>query len=70
MRNFAFYETGFYSVTTCYLSRPYAVAVTNLQVNADYARYLEFLNPNKQKQPAATVEKEPIYPPTPLPSGP
>lgn len=47
----AFYETGFYGVAIRYLPRPDAVAVTDLQVNADYARYLESLRPNLQKQP-------------------
>ncbi|XP_045024039.1 uncharacterized protein LOC116935331 [Daphnia magna] len=66
----AFYETGFYSVAIKYLPRSDAVGVTNLQVNADKARYLESLKPEHQRQPIVVVKEEQIYPHIPLPLGP
>ncbi|KAK4021624.1 hypothetical protein OUZ56_003535 [Daphnia magna] len=66
----AFYETGFYSVAIRYLPPSDAVAVTNLQVNADKARYLESLKPEDQRQPIVVVKEEQIYPHIPLPLGP
>ncbi|KAK4007210.1 hypothetical protein OUZ56_012370 [Daphnia magna] len=66
----AFYETGYYNVAIRYLPRKDAVAVTNLQVNADYAKYLEPLKPEDQRQPIVVVEEQQIYHHIPLPSGP
>ncbi|KZS16482.1 Uncharacterized protein APZ42_017772, partial [Daphnia magna] len=66
----AIYETGFYNVAIRYLPRRDAVVVTNLQVNADKARYLESLKPEDQRQPIVVVEEQQIYPHIPLPSGP
>ncbi|KAK4022580.1 hypothetical protein OUZ56_008039 [Daphnia magna] len=54
----AFYETGYYNVAIRYLPRKDAVAVTNLQVNADYAKYLESLKPEDQRQPIVVVEEQ------------
>lgn len=54
----AFYETGYYNVAIRYLPRKDAVAITNLQVNADYAKYLESLKPEDQRQPIVVVEEQ------------
>ncbi|KAI9560511.1 hypothetical protein GHT06_011444 [Daphnia sinensis] len=54
----AFYEKGFYKVAIRYLPRKDAAAITNLQVNADYARCLESQKPADQRQPAVVVEEE------------
>ncbi|KAI9552659.1 hypothetical protein GHT06_020530 [Daphnia sinensis] len=37
------FETGYYSVAIRYLPREEAVAATNIQVNRDYKKHLEFL---------------------------
>ncbi|KAI9565163.1 hypothetical protein GHT06_008939 [Daphnia sinensis] len=66
----AFYETSFYKIASRYLPRKEAVAVTNMQVNADYDRYLESQKPPSQRKPVVVEEREPIYPNIKLPSGP
>ncbi|KAI9553694.1 hypothetical protein GHT06_021634 [Daphnia sinensis] len=57
------YEEGFYSIAINCLPRDEAVAITNIRVHADYARYLNFLRglPTREETP-----REEILPEIPL----
>ncbi|KAK4014550.1 hypothetical protein OUZ56_027072 [Daphnia magna] len=59
------YEEGFYSIAIKYLPRDEAVAITNIRVNADYARYLNFLRGLPTREP---TPREQIHPEIPLPA--
>ncbi len=59
------YEEGFYSIAIKYLPRDEAVAITNIRVNADYRRYLNFLRGLPTREPAP---REQIHPEIPLPA--
>ncbi|KAI9552163.1 hypothetical protein GHT06_022500 [Daphnia sinensis] len=61
---------GFYKIAIRYLPRKEAVAIKNLQVTADYDRYLESQKPPDQRKSVVVEEEEPIYPNIKLPSGP